>query len=120
MSQENKRIVEEINTSFIEGKPEDFLKHCSEDVVWTMVGDKTTKGLSAVREWMKQMDGFEPPKFTVDKMIADGAEKPFSFEICGGPHVDHTAQLKEDGKRFKIVKEEASSAGVRRIKAILV
>lgn len=56
----------------------------------------------------------------VYKMIADGAEKPFSFEICGGPHVDHTAQLAEDGKQFKILKEEASSAGVRRIKAALV
>jgi len=43
----------------------------------------------------------------------------FSFEICGGPHVDHTGQLAEDGKRFKIKKEEASSAGIRRIKAIL-
>ncbi len=55
----------------------------------------------------------------VYKMIADGAEKPFSFEICGGPHVDHTLQLFEDGKKFKILKEEASSAGVRRIKAVL-
>jgi alanyl-tRNA synthetase len=55
----------------------------------------------------------------VYKMIADGADKPFSFEICGGPHVDHTAQLKEGSKRFKIIKEESSSAGIRRIKAIL-
>ncbi len=55
----------------------------------------------------------------VYKMIADGAEKPFSFEICGGPHVDHTLQLTEDNKSFKIIKEEASSAGVRRIKAVL-
>ncbi len=55
----------------------------------------------------------------VYKMIADGEEKPFSFEICGGPHVDHTLQLVEDGKRFKITKEEASSAGIRRIKAVL-
>ncbi|HET8671746.1 MAG TPA: alanine--tRNA ligase, partial [Candidatus Saccharimonadales bacterium] len=55
----------------------------------------------------------------VYKMIADGADKPFSFEICGGPHVDHTLQLIEDGKHFKIIKEEASSAGVRRIKAVL-
>ncbi len=39
----------------------------------------------------------------------------FSKEICGGPHVEHTGQL---GK-FKIIKEEAVSAGVRRIKAIL-
>jgi alanyl-tRNA synthetase len=55
----------------------------------------------------------------VYKMIADGTDKPFSFEICGGPHVDHTLQLSEDGKRFKILKEEASSAGIRRIKAVL-
>jgi len=43
-----------------------------------------------------------------------------SFEICGGPHVDHTGQLSEDGKTFKITKEESSSAGIRRVKAILV
>jgi len=42
-----------------------------------------------------------------------------SLEICGGPHVDHTGQLGEDGKKFKITKEEASSAGIRRIKAVL-
>lgn len=40
----------------------------------------------------------------------------FSKEICGGPHVTHTAEL---GK-FKIKKEEASSSGVRRIKAVLI
>ena len=38
-----------------------------------------------------------------------------SKEICGGPHVEHTGVL----GHFKITKEEASSAGVRRIKAIL-
>ena len=42
-----------------------------------------------------------------------------SFEVCGGPHVERTGILAEDGKRFKISKEESSSAGVRRIKAIL-
>ncbi len=62
----------------------------------------------------------------VYKMIMDGADKPFSFEICGGPHVDHTGQLAEPDpgsdqpKHFKILKEEASSAGVRRIKAVLI
>ena len=50
---------------------------------------------------------------------APADERPFSFEICGGPHVDHTHQLIEDGKTFKITKEEASSAGIRRVKAIL-
>jgi alanyl-tRNA synthetase len=43
----------------------------------------------------------------------------FSKEICGGPHVTHTAALGEGGKRYKIIKEESSSAGVRRIKAVL-
>lgn len=39
----------------------------------------------------------------------------FSREICGGPHVEHTGVL----GHFEIIKEESSSAGVRRIKAIL-
>ena len=50
--------------------------------------------------------------------IGDPA-KPFSREICGGPHVEHTGQIGEGGKQFKILKEESSSAGVRRIKAVL-
>ena len=56
----------------------------------------------------------------VYSMIEEGTDKPYSFEICGGPHVDHTLQLFDDDKRFKITKEESSSAGVRRIKAVLV
>ena len=39
----------------------------------------------------------------------------FSKEICGGPHANRTGELKS----FKIKKEEASSAGVRRIKAVI-
>jgi alanyl-tRNA synthetase len=46
-------------------------------------------------------------------------ESAFSIEFCGGPHVENTAKLGEGSKRFKIIKEEASSAGVRRIKAVL-
>lgn len=46
-------------------------------------------------------------------------DAPFSREICGGPHVEHTGVIGEGGKKFKITKEEASSAGVRRIKAVL-
>lgn len=47
----------------------------------------------------------EDPKFT----------EAFSIEFCGGPHVTNTKEL----GHFKIAKEEASSAGVRRIKAVL-
>ncbi len=51
--------------------------------------------------------------------IGDPDGEYFSREICGGPHVEHTGQLAEAGKIFKIKKEEASSSGVRRIKAVL-
>ncbi len=46
---------------------------------------------------------------------ADPNSPTFSREFCGGPHVEHTGVI---GK-FKIVKEEACSAGIRRIKAIV-
>ena len=54
-----------------------------------------------------------PEKLTV-YTIGDW-DMPTSREVCGGPHVEHTGVL----GHFKIQKEEASSAGVRRIKAIL-
>lgn len=44
----------------------------------------------------------------------------FSAEFCGGPHIGNTADLATGNKTFKIIKEESSSAGVRRIKASLV
>ena len=54
-----------------------------------------------------------PDQLTV-YTIGDPAA-PVSREVCGGPHVEHTGVL----GTFKIKKEESSSAGVRRIKAIL-
>lgn len=47
--------------------------------------------------------------------IANPDGSAYSLEICGGPHVKNTNEI---GK-FKIIKEESSSAGVRRIKAII-
>jgi alanyl-tRNA synthetase len=48
--------------------------------------------------------------------IGEDLEDAFSKEFCGGPHVGRTSEIGS----FKIMKEEASSAGVRRIRAIVI
>ncbi len=57
-----------------------------------------------------------PKEAKVEKRTKFSSTGSFSKEICAGPHVKRTSEL---GK-FKIIKEESSSAGVRRIRAILV
>lgn len=52
---------------------------------------------------------------TVKVYTVGDSDKPFSREICGGPHVENVKEL----GRFKIKKEQSSSAGVRRIKAVI-
>ena len=47
--------------------------------------------------------------------IQGSDDKYISKEFCGGPHVENTGDI----GHFKIQKEEASSAGVRRIKAVI-
>jgi uncharacterized protein len=72
MSEKNKNIVKEVNEAFANNKVEDFLKHCADDVRWRMIGEKTTNGIDEIRQWMSQMEGAEPPKFTVDETVAEG------------------------------------------------
>lgn len=84
-----------------------------------------------VNNWIKEDLPVTMETMSKEEAIKSGAEAMFiekyadivnvykignvSKEICGGPHVSHTNVL----GHFKITKEEASSAGVRRIKAIL-
>lgn len=84
-----------------------------------------------VNEWIKQEIPVTMQEMSKQEAIDSGAECMFiekypdivtvytignvSKELCGGPHVQNTKEL----GHFKIKKEEASSAGVRRIKAIL-
>ena len=84
-----------------------------------------------INEWIKQDLPVKVETMKKEDAVKSGAECMFiekypdevtvytigdvSKEICGGPHVKHTGEL----GHFKIKKEEASSAGVRRIKAIL-
>jgi len=80
-------------------------------VVKTEVMDKEVARASGVEGsfWEKY-----PEKVTVYRVVAPEGTV-YSEELCGGPHVTHTSGM----GRFRIVKEEASSAGVRRIKAVL-
>ncbi len=91
--------------------------------------------LKAVEDWVNEAIKADVPvtleEMSVDEAKAQGAVGVFtakygdkvkvytmgkySKEICGGPHASHTGEL----HHFRIVKEEASSAGVRRIKAVL-
>ena len=84
-----------------------------------------------VNKWIQDAIPVERLEMKKDEAIAMGAEAMFadkygdivtvykigdvSIELCGGPHVSNTSEL----GHFKIKKEEASSSGVRRIKAIL-
>ncbi len=56
---------------------------------------------------------------TVKVYIMGPEDNPYTMELCGGPHVEHTSLLGDGGKNFKIIKEESSAAGIRRIKAVL-
>ena len=71
MSEKNKAILERANAAVVKGDYEAFLSHCTEDVEWTFVGDKTLKGKEAVRRYMKAAY-VEPPRFRVDHLIAEG------------------------------------------------
>ena len=53
---------------------------------------------------------------TVSVYSVGPLESAFSIEFCGGPHVANTSEL---AGHFKIIKEEATSAGVRRVRAVL-
>lgn len=71
MSEQNKAVLQRANAAILRGDYDGFLAHCTEDTVWTFVGDRTLRGKAAVREYMRQTyDG--PPSFRVDHLIADG------------------------------------------------
>ncbi|MFC4308806.1 nuclear transport factor 2 family protein [Steroidobacter flavus] len=70
MSKSNKEILEQANSAITQGDFEGFLALCTEDTAWTFEGERTLNGKAAVRQWMKTAY-IEPPKFRVDRMIAD-------------------------------------------------
>ena len=96
-----------------------------------LTDEEKQKTEDLVNEWIKEGLDVNAKEMSKESAIKSGAECMFiekypdivtvysignvSKELCGGPHVKNTSCL----GHFKIVKEEASSAGVRRIKAVL-
>ena len=112
MTEEEKKRVEEIvNDKIIEKLPVSFVE------------------MPKIEAEKVAMHSFNEKYGDIVKVYFIGDEKNgyFSREFCGGPHVTNTAELcsssrvqTRDSGPFKIVKEEAVSAGIRRIKAILL
>lgn len=71
MIENNKAILEKANAAITEGDHEGFLSHCTENTKWVFVGDRTLQGKEAVRQWMVTAY-LQPPKFTVENLIAEG------------------------------------------------
>ena len=101
----------------------------SHDAKMTEEEKKATEDL--INKWIEEAIPVENFEMKKEEAIEQGAEAMFiekygdivsvykigdvSLELCGGPHVKNTSEL----GHFKIKKEESSSSGVRRIKAIL-
>ena len=97
-----------------------------------MTDEEKQKAEEIVNKWIQEGLDVKCEEMKKEEAIASGAECMFiekypdivtvytignvSKELCGGPHVKNTKEL----GTFKIKKEEASSAGIRRIKAILI
>lgn len=71
MAEQHKTILLKGNAAIAEGNHEGFLSLCTDDTVWTFVGEQTLKGKEAVRQWMATTY-VAPPKVTVDHLIAEG------------------------------------------------
>ena len=71
MSETNKAVLQRANAAVLAGDHEGFLSHCTDDVQWTFVGERTLNGKEAVRRYMNATY-LEPPRFTVAQLIAEG------------------------------------------------
>jgi alanyl-tRNA synthetase len=109
MTEEQKKEVERIvNEKIAEDLP----------VVWSELPREEAEKLGAEHEFGQKY----PDRVSVYSIGPKSAtvenpqfEKAYSLEFCGGPHVTHTGEI----GHFKIVKEEAVAAGIRRIKATI-
>ena len=88
MAVNRKETVQRINAAFAENDLEKVLSFCTDDLIWTMVGDTTVRGKDSIRQWMASMNP-QPPQFTIQHTVAEG-----DFVITRG---DMTMPEKKNG-----------------------
>ncbi len=98
----------------------DLLTHEELDQVASIVNEAIEKHIEVIMEELPIKDAYESGAIGVftgkyEDIVKVYTIPGYSKEICGGPHAKNTGELIS----FKILKEEASSAGVRRIKAVI-
>ena len=108
-SEQIAEVEKVVNEQIAEGLP----------VIRSIMGREQAEGLGAEHEF----GAAYPEQVSIysvgptDATLEDPQfSKAFSIEFCGGPHVPNTSKLTG---RFKVVREEASASGVRRIRAVL-
>jgi len=94
MAANRREIVQRINEGFAENNLEKVLSFCTDDLVWTMVGDTTVRGKDSIRDWMASMDP-QPPKITIRQTVAEGDSVVTRGDMSmqdtkGGPAVPYT------------------------------
>ena len=83
--------------------------------VYMIGGDGVAPKERLNKPGLRQDDSSDESGSPVAKSEQDCLGNFISVEICGGPHAENTKEL----HHFKILKEESSSSGIRRIKAII-
>ena len=111
MTDEEKQKVEDIINTHIK----EALPVTREETSMSEARSRGAIGLFGDKYEEKEKAGEKVSIYSIGEGVKRGDSNLFSMEFCGGPHVSNTSEL----GTFKIQKEEAVSAGVRRIKAVL-
>ena len=72
MGADRKAVIEHINDAFAENNLEKVLSFCTNDFIWTMVGDTSVKGKDAIRQWMASMDVEPPQELNIQQVLSEG------------------------------------------------
>lgn len=92
-------------------KVEEYINQCIEDKM--EVGFEELDYNEAIKSGALYFEKEAYPAKVKVYTVKDNKDKVFSKELCGGPHIENTNEM----KNFKIIKQESVSAGVRRIRA---